>query len=267
MTRPSPDPKNSLWDFMAYYLRFLRTQHNMTGETVGRLIQRSKSTISRYESGEYRLTDHDCEALDQAWNTGCLFSTLLHYARLGHDPDWLRQYIDHEAQATVIKSWHSNLVPGLLQTPDYARAGLMAGGVKDVDAAVAERMGRQAILDRENPPTLLVMLAESLLELPCGGPAVMKAQLAHILDLSERPNIGVRVVPKAAGHHPGLDGPFMLLTVETTDVAYVEAHGGGRLVTSAPQVRAFGLRYDWIGQYALPECQSRDVIARIMGAM
>lgn len=169
MTRPSPDPKNSLWDFMAYYLRFLRTQHNMTGETVGRLIQRSKSTISRYESGEYRLTDHDCEALDQAWNTGGLFSTLLHYARLGHDPDWLRQYIDHEAQATVIKSWHSNLVPGLLQTPDYARAGLMAGGVKDVDAAVAERMGRQAILDRENPPTLLVMLAESLLELPCGN--------------------------------------------------------------------------------------------------
>lgn len=267
MTRPSPDPKASLWDFMAYYLRFLRTQRNLTGESVGRIVQRSKSMISRYETGEYRLDDAECEALDRAWNTGRLFSILLHYARLGHDPDWLRQYIEHEARATVIKSWHNNLVPGLLQTPDYARAGLLAGGVKDVDAAVEERMARQVILDREEPPTLLVMLAESLLELPCGGPTVMKAQLAHILSLSERPNVGVRVVPKAVGHHPGLDGPFMLLTLETTDVAYVEAHGGGRLVTSALQVKSFGLRYDRIGQYALPEYQSRDVITRIMEAM
>lgn len=191
MTSPSPDPKRSLWDFMAYYLRFLRTQHNMTGEAVGRIVQRSKSTISRYESGEYRLTEHDCEALDRTWNTGGLFSTLLHYARLGHDPDWLRQYIDYEAQATVIKVWESNLIPGLFQTADYARGNLMAGGiVKDVDAAVEARLARQTILEREDPPTLLVMLAESLLELPCGGSAVMKAQLARILELSERPNIG-----------------------------------------------------------------------------
>ncbi|GAA4132357.1 helix-turn-helix transcriptional regulator [Actinomadura keratinilytica] len=252
---------------MAYYLRFLRTQHNATGETVGKIVRRSKSTVSRFESGEYRLGEAECEALDRAWNTGRLFSILLHYARIGHDPNWLQQYKEQEAQACLIKTWQSNLVPGLLQTPDYARAGLRAGGVKDVDAAVEERMARQAILEREDPPTLLVLLAESLLELPCGGPAVMKAQLARILELSERPNIGVRVVPKAAGHHPGLDGPFMLLTLETTDVAYVEAPGGGRLVSSASQVRSFGLRYDRIGQHALPENSSRELITRIMETM
>jgi Domain of unknown function (DUF5753) len=268
MTRPSPDPRSSMWDFMAYYLRFLRTQHDATGETVGKIVRRSKSTVSRFESGEYRLGEAECEALDRAWNTGRLFSILLHYARIGHDPNWFQQYKDKEEQASIIKVWESNLVPGLFQTPDYARGNLMAGGVvKNVDAAVEDRLARQAILDREDPPTLLVMLAESLLELPCGGPTVMKAQLARILELSERPNIGVRVVPKSAGHHPGLDGPFMLLTLETTEVAYVEAPGGGRLVPSASQVRSFGLRYDRIGQHALPEDLSRELITRIMETM
>lgn len=267
--RPSPDPKSSLWAFIACHLRFCRLQHKLTGDLMGEILICSKSTVSRLETGGLQLDMPQAAALDCAWDTGGLFSTLVWYATLGHSPDWFKQYVDLEQKASVIKVWEVALIPGLLQTADYARAGLMTGGVEDVEAAVEQRLRRQAILDREHPPVLWVLLAESLLELPCGGPAVMKAQLAHILELSERPNIGIRVVPKSVGHHPGLDGAFMLITMSHphTEVAFVEAPGGGRLVPNITEVASYALRYDRIGQQALPEDPSRDLIKRVMEAM
>jgi transcriptional regulator with XRE-family HTH domain len=267
--RESPDPKSSMWALIAYYLRFCRQQRKLTGELMGEVLGGSKSTVSRLETGEMRLDEKRAKAIDLKWQTGGIFSLLVWYATLGHDPDWFKQYLDLEARAAVIKIWELGLVPGLFQTPDYARAGLASGGVKDLDAALERRLARQAILEREDPPVLWALLPESLLELPCGGRGVMKAQLAHILDLSERPNVGVRVVPKAVGHHPGLDGAFMILRLAEPfgEVAYVEAPGGGRLVPNIDEVAEFALRYERIGQLALPEDPSRDLIKRIMEAM
>jgi transcriptional regulator with XRE-family HTH domain len=267
--RASPDPKSSMWALIAYYLRFCRQQRKLTGELMGEVMGCSKSTVSRLETGELRMDPTHARAIDRHWNTGGLFSLLVWYATLGHDPDWFKQYLDLENRASVIKIWEVNLVPGLLQTADYARAGLRSGGVKDLEAALEGRLFRQTILDRPEPPVLWVLLAESLLDLPCGGPKAMKAQLAHLLSLSERPNIGMRVVPKAAGHHPGLDGAFMILTMTDPygDVAYVEAPGGGRLVPNVAEVASYALRYDRIGHQALPGGPSRDLINRIMEAM
>ncbi|GAA4615048.1 hypothetical protein GCM10023195_66050 [Actinoallomurus liliacearum] len=95
---------------------------------------------------------------------------------------------------------------------------------------------------------------------------MMKAQLAHILDVSERPNIGLRVVPKSVGFHPGLDDSFMILRMADPfgETAYVEAPGGGRLVPNIEEVADFALRYERIGQRALPEDPSRDLIKRFM---
>ncbi|GAA2106677.1 DUF5753 domain-containing protein [Actinomadura alba] len=119
----------------------------------------------------------------------------------------------------------------------------------------------------DDPPQLFVLLFEGLLEIPVGGPEVMRAQLKRLLEASESPNIVIRVVPKAAGAHPGLDGAFMVLSVDTGDVGYVEAPGGGRLVPSAPEMRSFLLRYERIGQEALPVNLSRDLIRRAVEAM
>ncbi|GAA4624424.1 helix-turn-helix transcriptional regulator [Actinoallomurus vinaceus] len=264
--RESPDPKSSMWALIAYYLRYCRQQRKLTGELMGEVFGGSKSTVSRLETGEMRLDETRAKAIDRKWHTGGIFSLLVWYATLGHDPDWFKQYLDLEVRASVIKIWQVNLIPGLLQTPDYARAGLEVGGVRDVNAELEGRLARQAILDREDAPVLWVLLSEGLLELPCGGAAVMKAQLAHILDLSERPNIGLRVVPKSIGFHPGLDGSFMILRLADPfgEVAYVEAPGGGRLVPNIDEVASFALRYERIGQHALPEGPSRDLVKRIM---
>ncbi|MEV4671616.1 DUF5753 domain-containing protein [Actinomadura sp. NPDC049382] len=258
-----------MWALIAYYLRFCRLQRKLTGDLMGEILNCSKSTVSRLETGALKLDEKQATTLDQAWDTGGIFGFLVWYATLGHDPDWFRQYVDLECRASVIKTWQVDLVPGLLQTPDYARAGLATGNLPDVEAALAQRLSRQAILDKPEAPTFWFLLSQSLLELPCGGVETMKAQLAHILDLSHRPNIGVRVVPKSVGHHPGLDGAFMLLTLPEPhmEVAYVEAPGGGRLASSAAEVASYALRYDQIGQHALPKGLSRDLIKQIMEAM
>lgn len=266
-TNPPPDPKTSMWAWMAYMLRFHRTRDGRSGEALGRILNCSKATVSRLESGATQLDDMQVAALDREWDTGGLFTVLLWYARLGHSPDWLKQYIEMENVSSVIRVWQVDLVPGLLQTADYARAGLQVGGVNDVEQAVEARMARQRVLDKENPPVLWALISETLLEIPGGGRDVMRAQLAHLLEMSERPNIGIRVVPKAAGLHPGLDGSFMVMTTPSGDIAYVEAPGGGRLVPSPLEVQSYVLRYDRIGQKALPVDLSRDLIKRIMEAM
>ncbi|WP_158566715.1 helix-turn-helix domain-containing protein [Actinomadura craniellae] len=265
--RPSPDPRSSIWAWIAYELRFCRVQRGLSGQDLAKILNCGRSSISRLETGESQLDDKQAALLDKIWSTGGRFSLLLWYARLGHTPDWLNQYIGLEDRASMIKIWQMNFVPGLLQTPEYARTTFMAGDVKDVEAALEARMTRQEILNREDPPLLWVLLFEGLLDIPVGGPEIMRAQLAHLLEMSERRNVSIRVVPKTAPAHPGLDGAFMLLSVDNTEVAYVEAPEGGRLVVSAEDVRSFVIRYDRTGQEALPAGPSQDLIRKTMEAM
>jgi Domain of unknown function (DUF5753) len=110
-------------------------------------------------------------------------------------------------------------------------------------------------------------LTENVLDWPVGGPAVMRKQLAYLLEASDRPNIGIRVVPRSAGAHYGMNGSFKVMTRASGDIAYSESPGGGRLVPSALEAQRYVLRYDRIGQKALAESQSRDLIKQVMEAM
>jgi transcriptional regulator with XRE-family HTH domain len=256
-----------MWAWLAHDLRLYRMQRGLSGDAVAKLINCARSSISRLENNEAKLDERQAAALDERWHTGGHFGTMLWYARLGHDPDWFKQHLDIEAEASVIKVYETVVVPGLLQLEEYAREVIAAGGGPDIDEMVARRMARQEILTRENPPVLWVLLTESVLDWPVGGPEVMRKQLAHLLELSERPNIGIRVIPRSAGTHNGLDGSFKIMTSPSGDIAYTESPGGGRLVPSALEVQSYVLRYDRIGQKALPEDQSRVLIRKIMEAM
>ncbi|MGI8333181.1 helix-turn-helix domain-containing protein [Actinomadura scrupuli] len=252
---------------MAYELRFCRVQRALSGQDLAKILNCARSSVSRLETGEAKLDEKQAVVLDKAWDTGGRFSLMLWYARLGHHPDWLKQYLDIEATASVIKIYEAIVVPGLLQLPEYAHALLASGGVPDVDAAVERRMARQAILDQDPAPLLWILLSEGVLDWPIGGQEVMRRQLARLLEAAEMPNIGIRVVPRSAGAHAGADGSFMIMTGEYGDIAYTESPGGGRLVPSAVEVRSYQTRYDRIGQHALPERASRDLIKQFMEAM
>ncbi|HEY7486645.1 MAG TPA: DUF5753 domain-containing protein, partial [Streptosporangiaceae bacterium] len=183
------------------------------------------------------------------------------------NPNWLQEHLDIEARSSVIKTYEALVVPGLLQTPEYACALFAADGVADVEKDVEQRMARQAILTRNPPPQLWVLLSENALDWPIGGAEVMRKQLAGLLEASEQPNMGIRVLPRSAGAHAGTTGSFKIMSTESGDVVYTESPGGGRLVPSAEEVRKYGIKYDRIGQHALPEVQSRDKIKQAMEAI
>ncbi|MGH3389895.1 MAG: helix-turn-helix domain-containing protein [Actinomadura sp.] len=261
------DPTESIWDWLAYDLRVYRLKHNQTLSYVGDVLNRTKGWVSNVENGRRRLSEVEARKLDRLWNTSGHFLRLITYAKRGHDPDWGRQHLEHESKASVHMIFELALIPGLLQTDDYARVSFTAAGVKDVEGEVAKRMARQQELYRPDPPMLWVLLDEGVLDRVIGGPHVMKAQLAKLLEMSELPHVSIRVVPRSAGWHFGLEGAFEIMTGPAGDVAYTEACGGGRLVTDPDEVRDYRLRHARIGEWALPVDSSRRLIERKLEAM
>lgn len=262
------DPDNNNWHWLASDLRIWRTERNMTQESLGDLLGVTKSHVSNWESGRENLPMKHAETLDLAWRARGHFARLRRLAERTHDPGWWSQYIPLEGKASRVSYWALAIIPGLLQTEDYARA-LIEGNqtIVDVDAAVTTRMSRQEVLHRDRPPELRVLINEAALEHPVGGAPVMQKQLAHLVTLSQNRNVILRVVPRAIGSHVGLDGSFTLLTGANWSAAYMEANTGGRLTHDPTMLDDFVRRFDLIGAEALPASASRSHIARIMEAM
>jgi DNA-binding XRE family transcriptional regulator len=264
---PAIDPDSSLWAWLAYDLRFYREKCGLSQEAMGRIIRRSATNLSNCEAGRRRITDREAKLLDTHFKTGGHFQRLLRFAQRGHDPSWFKQFTHLERAATMIKTYQVLAMPGLLQLPEYIFALAEAGGTTDPHELVEERTARQTILNSGSPPLLWALVTESALEWPVGGPVVMRKQLAHLLEVSERPNISVRVIPKVTGAHAGFDGSFSIISGDVGDVAYTESPGGGRLVPSTTEVRSFAVRYDRLGQVALPAQPSRVLIEKAMEAL
>ena len=263
----SPDPRSSMWAWMAHHLRFQRMQHGMSGHALAELLNCARSSISRLENCEAKLTDAQAAVLDERWNTGGTFAIMLWYARLGHDPNWFKNFTESEGRASVLRIYSGQLIPALLQTPAYARALLVEGREPGIDAMVEARMARQQILTKESPADLWVLLAETAMACLVGGTTVMREQLAKLLEVSELPNVMLRIVPNTAGANAGLDGPFKVIKVREGQVGYVEAPTGGRLVPEAAEVDGLLDRFDRIGAVALPVDSSRSLIKHLMEAM
>lgn len=256
----------SLWAWLAHDLRFYRIRAKMSGEKFGKVIGVVRSTVSKYESGLLKIDEQQASSLDQHFGTGGHFLRLLTFAKLGHDPDWFKEHVSYEARASMLRIYELSLIPGLLQTEAYARACFAAAGVEDIDEQVAARLARQESLNRRPRPLLWVLLSQSVLDWPVGGPDVMREQLSSLLEWAAKPSVVVRVVPRSAGAFIGLDGAFKVITVPEGDVAYTEAHGGGRLILSTSEIRTYGIRYDRIGAKALPDDSSRNLIKQVMEA-
>ncbi|MFF4237704.1 DUF5753 domain-containing protein [Actinomadura geliboluensis] len=202
--------------------------------------------------------------LDREWDTGGLFTFLVGFAVTGHDTEWFKAHAEMELRSSELRIWELSWVPGLFQTEDYARAMFEAAGLLDVDTHIAQRMKRQEVFGRRTCPIMRVFLDEGVIDQPVGGPGIMRAQLAAILERAQHPNITFRVVPRSVGAHIGRDGSFKIMTVGNTVAAYTEACGGGRLAMDPEEVRSFRLRFDRISDRALPVEASIELIQRVM---
>nr|BFE29811.1 helix-turn-helix transcriptional regulator [Actinomadura rugatobispora] len=259
------DPKISMWHFLAYYLRFVREKEGLSLAQWGKIIGMARSSVSNIEAGRAKLQVDYARRLDVKFETGGLFELLLWYARMAHDPNWFRQYSQHEKQAADIKVYHGQAVPLLLQTDDYTEAYGRLSMSMDREAVLAGRISRKrAILEREHPPCIWALLDEAALARPVGGPEVMAAQLRHLLEMADRWNVILRIIPFLAGEYEGADGFFQLIGLPDRDIAYAGAQGGGRLIEMADEVKSYVDTFERIGAKAESQARSRDVIKQYL---
>ncbi|MCP2335908.1 DUF5753 domain-containing protein [Actinomadura rupiterrae] len=201
-------------------------------------------------------------ALDGFFGTGELFQGLVHHMQREHLSEWLQEYLSLEAEALQVRTVHSYVIPGLFQTVDYMRALMKDARHPDIEKGIAQRVARQAIVTREeNPPLFWVVLDEAVLLRLVGGRAVMHAQLGHLLDLMELPNVSIQVVEMSAGEY-GQVGSFIHLDLPGRQVAYTEAAAGGRLLQEPREVSELHVWHDRIRLKALNEKATRDLIIR-----
>jgi transcriptional regulator with XRE-family HTH domain len=228
-----------------------------------------RTVVGKAESGERPPSDLVLEA----WIQACrienveLFVTLLDLARAVDDSDpipaWFADYLDDvEAVAHTIRTWQPVIIPGLLQTPDYARALFAAMGEdsRKVDAQVAARISRQSIIDRDEPVSLWVVLDDAVLRRHVVSPAVMHAQLTFLAERAQLPNVGIQLIPAAAGANAGCVGALTVATVDgRPDVAVLETVEDTVSETPGLVRKALGI-FDRVRSEALPRGASLDVI-------
>jgi hypothetical protein len=185
-------------------------------------------------------------------------------------PTWFEPYIGLESEAVRLRDFQPLVMPGLLQTEDYARAVLRAaphaGSSAEIDRQVALRMERQNILGQVSPPEVCVVLSESVLRVDVGGPAVMRPQLRRLADAAERPNITLQVLPFTTAAHVHPVSPFTMLEFpDAADpaVVYLEHLTGSLFLENEDEVRRYRVVFDHLRAEALGTSQSAGLIARV----
>ncbi len=252
----------------------------MTVEDVAKDLLCSASKVSRMETGQRAVTPRDIRDLcalyqvtdpDQREHLATL-------AKDGRGSAWWQPYdlpyatyVGLEAEATHISDYEPGVVPGLLQTPDYARA-IHEGGIprlneKVIDQRIQVLQNRQAILTRADPPPpqFRAVIDEAVLHRVIGGPAVMSAALHRVIQASELPNVTVQVLAYDAGAHPALDSTFILL--EFTDpvptVVYVEGLVGQLYLERHQDVERYEQIFKRLQTISCSEQESVDLMTKV----
>jgi hypothetical protein len=178
---------------------------------------------------------------------------------------WFREWVAIEQTASALRSFQPLVVPGLLQTEDYARALFEGAGHLIGEAnegPVAARLARQAILERADPPLLVAVLDAGVLDRPVGGPKVMRAQLHHLIEMAQRPRVHLHIVPNIIGAYPGLNGAFVIATPgEGDDVVYLDNQLKGTIVERAADVLSLRQTWESVRAEALSHGQTTAVIS------
>lgn len=268
------------------YLRDLRGSAGLTVRAAAKQLERSEPTIWRIENGLVSVRAVEVEIMCRLYGASEeMTKVLMALARETKAkgwwqaygdvlPEWFDLYVGLEAAASRIAWYETELVPGIFQTPEYARALVAAdhrgAEGEEIDRWVQLRMGRQVILRRPiDPPLLHVALRESVLRCPVGGAAVMAAQLDRLAGMSRLPNVSLRVVPFGVGLHLGmLSGPFEVLRfpvngggLETEPpTVYADIYTGAIYLDKPHEVERYDQAFGEIWETALDEESSRDLI-------
>ncbi|MFI2348458.1 helix-turn-helix domain-containing protein [Streptomyces sp. NPDC019443] len=262
-------------------LRRLRELKGMTAEEVAERLLVSQSKISRLENGRRSISQRDVRDLCGVYEVEDhrIVDSLMQMAKDSRQQGWWHAfgdipysvYIGLETDAASLRVYEPQVVPGLLQTRQYAEA-LIAGalpesGTTDVEKRVSVRVRRQERLnDAEHPLRLWVVIDEAALRRLVGDKQLMREQLEHLVELSQLPHVTVQVLPFEMGAHPGINGQYAILEFpDTSDssVVYIEGVTSDLYLEKANDVQKYSVMYEHLRAQALNVDHTRQFIADI----
>ncbi|GAA2935716.1 MULTISPECIES: helix-turn-helix domain-containing protein [Streptomyces] len=259
------DPTASPLDYFGSELRRYRESAGLSQKELGDCIFCTGSLVGQIETAHKVPTREFAERADAALMTDGCFSRLVGLVLRSQLPAWFQAYAEMEAKATYISTYQGQLVYGLLQTPEYARAVLATGMPDNLDDLVAARMERQRILNGKQPPLTLVVLDEAALYRPIGSHEIMRNQLAHLLSFRDQRWVNIQVLPFRAGEHASLVGSFNALRFDDDpEIVYTEDMISGHMTANPDTVREAARRYASLQAAALSVRDSAALIARVM---
>ncbi|MBW8483237.1 helix-turn-helix domain-containing protein [Actinomadura sp. PM05-2] len=262
----------------------MREDAGLTQDAAARMLERAAASLSAYENGKTAVKPRDLEQILQRYGLpadSTEFKRLMALSRRKDAAPWMSRYREDEepndfgyaaleAEAVRRSAYEASLVPGLLQTPEYARAiykvfqGVvpMAGGL---DRGVELRMARQRRLSEDPKLEMSWLISEKALHLSLGGEAVMQHQWKHVLDVTEAPHLRLRVLPFKGGATPLMHGSFSILEFEEgmKIVAVFELHQA-IFLDDEPVLCMYEAAFSQAEQIALSEIESRALIKRVV---
>jgi transcriptional regulator with XRE-family HTH domain len=255
-------------------LRALREAAKIGTEDVAGALGWYRAKVSKVETGTVRLTAAELSSLLKYYKTDDATSERVQ--RLGEEarrktsparvPDWAKQYVSLEANATEIKLFFGDFIPGMLQTRDYARALLSTSVVvppADVEQMATNRECRAERL-RGGTPLLWVVLGEEALRRTVGGRQVQRGQLIRLRELAELPNVTVQVMPLSGGAHAALGMSFHLLHLDQSRTVYIEGLTSADYLVRPQHIQAYSLAFDRLRVASLGDRESLAIINTVI---
>lgn len=260
--------KTSALETYAAQLKAWRKKRGWSQGQLADQLRYSDSLVSGIETLAKTPTLDFAKHCDAAFDAPETFVALHKLVSREAWPSYYAPVIDFEEQAVRIHQWEMRVVPGLLQTEDYARSVISAGkpglSQAELDRKVTARTERQRLFDRENPPMFWAVIHEGALRQVIGSPAIMDEQLDKIIEAARSSRVVVQVLPFSASDHPGTDGPMQVFDLpESTSVAYMECMGGGMITESPEAVADLMVTMNMIRAAALPQRESTDLLRQI----
>jgi DNA-binding XRE family transcriptional regulator len=248
----------------------MRTKLGMTQEELAEAAGFAPSTIAAIETCRLLPSEELAQHIDKSLQSDGHFVRLQELVERTSVLPWFRDLVKTEQEAASIQTYESYVVPGLLQTEDYARNAVSATRPRlpddDVQRAVTLRMTRQGIFDQDDPPRLWAIIDESVLRREVGDRKVMKAQCEHLMTMSERPHIAIQIIPESKGPACAYGKDFLILNFNSPSkrprapMIYLEDMRTARYVREQEVVGAYATVFDYLRSSALDDLQSADLI-------
>ncbi|MBL1099499.1 helix-turn-helix domain-containing protein [Streptomyces coffeae] len=271
MTSEDKDDRPPSYVIFGAQQKRLREVRGLSTQELSDKIPYSVDLVRKIERGERRAQPDYIEAVDTALQAhGVLVVVGEHLSNQYLFPEWFEEYVQAEASALRIDIYDTHVVNGLLQTEAYAHAVLSAHHPtlddEEVEARVAARLERQALLPRKPTCMLSFVIEEWVLRRPIGGKSALKGQLNKLIECARMRNVTIQVLPTACETHAGFDGPLTLLeTAEGKRLGYVEGQAGSDWIAAPDKVRSLEGRYGIIRGQALNAEDSVKLIEELAG--